>query len=71
MTGLKQRCRGLILVDEPTSKPKIVLDDLEMAWKAVTHAVPEAVKYVSVGITVGRRFELVPLVNRKTAEACA
>eukprot|EP00439_Symbiodinium_sp_Y106_P055914 s1352_g7.t2 len=36
-----------------------------MAWKAVTHAVPEAVKYVSVGITVGRRFELVPLVTAR------
>ena len=65
VTGLKQRCRGLILVDEPTSKPKIVLDGLEMVWKAVTNAVPEEVKYVSVGITVGRRFELVPLVTAR------
>ena len=33
--------------------------------ESVTNAVPEEVKYVSVGITVGRRFELVPLVTAR------
>ncbi|CAE7466497.1 unnamed protein product [Symbiodinium natans] len=63
--GLKAHCRGIILVDQPTSKAKIILDSLDLAWHAVAQALPDPMKYVSVGITIGRRFDLIPLVTAR------
>ena len=60
---LKDGSRGVIYIDEPTSKPKIVLDDMEATFKAVTKTVSP--DFVSFGVCCGRRFELLGLVEAK------
>ena len=48
---------------EPTSKPKIVLDDMGPTFKTVTKTVSPG--FVSFGVCCGRRFDLLGLVTAK------
>eukprot|EP00439_Symbiodinium_sp_Y106_P035426 s4245_g4.t1 len=60
---LKPGSRGLIYIDEPTTKAKVVLDDMEATFKTVTKNVSPDL--VSFGVCCGRRFDLLGLVTAK------
>ena len=59
---LKVSTRGAVYVEETTSKPRIVIADVEAAWKAACTAGEE---FVRVGVFCGRWSDRIGLVAAK------
>ena len=66
---IKPGSKGLVYVDEPTTKAEIVLADMELAFKTACKATGGE-EFVSIAVCCGRRFELVGLVMSKMKMLC-